>query len=577
MRHFLVFGLLVLCSLNTACEKEISQGDGCNLIVGDLVVSELMLNPVGSDTGKEWIEIYNASSESIILNRVIFRVAGSGEAKDYTVRGAPSVAAKSYFVMGDGNIDELEYLDFSYDDGISAFNNTVGSVQILCKDDVIDQIVYGGESDIEAPDEGKSLAFEGGVAPSYELNDDSTYWCSATETITDDVDGNKGTPGNTNGLCGFATCDDNGTVRDVVPPTSGDLIITEVFGNASGSDTGKEWIEIYMAGSTTVDLNGLSLVITKTTEDDGAQSSEKIWLEGTNCTSASNGAYFVIGASTDTSENGGVSVDVLASDLSMGNSNIEKLTIDLKHGSTIIDTAIVGEPFDGKSTALDPAYLSSSGNDLASNFCEATVTGIFDEIGSPGQANTDLCGGTCNDGGTARAIVAPAAGDFVINEIYANAQATGGANEWIELAIESESAIDLNGLEMSITATSTRVWTLDSNDCIEVSKSTTPYVVIGTDSMSEIPTALNASSTGSLYDSAATISINMNGSDTELDSAAYIDPTDGTSYNLDPSKITTTDNDDVANWCEATTAASVFDTDGLGSPGAANESCNLGQ
>ncbi|MDP7038473.1 MAG: hypothetical protein QGI45_04900, partial [Myxococcota bacterium] len=505
MRHFLVFGLLVLCSLNTACEKEISQGDGCNLIVGDLVVSELMLNPVGSDTGREWIEIYNASSESIILNRVIFRVAGSGEAKDYTVRGAPSVAAKSYFVMGDGNIDELEYLDFSYDDGISAFNNTVGSVQILCKDDVIDQIVYGGESDIEAPDEGKSLAFEGGVAPSYELNDDSTYWCSATETITDDVDGNKGTPGNTNGLCGFATCDDNGTVRDVVPPTSGDLIITEVFGNASGSDTGKEWIEIYMAGSTTVDLNGLSLVITKTTEDDGAQSSEKIWLEGTNCTSASNGAYFVIGASTDTSENGGVSVDVLASDLSMGNSNIEKLTIDLKHGSTIIDTAIVGEPFDGKSTALDPAYLSSSGNDLASNFCEATVTGIFDEIGSPGQANTDLCGGTCNDGGTARAIVAPAAGDFVINEIYANAQATGGANEWIELAIESESAIDLNGLEMSITATSTRVWTLDSNDCIEVSKSTTPYVVIGTDSMSEIPTALNASSTGSLYDSAATI------------------------------------------------------------------------
>ncbi|MBJ80391.1 MAG: hypothetical protein CMH60_03650, partial [Myxococcales bacterium] len=375
MRHLLVFGLLGSCFLTTSCEEPTSQGDGCNLIVGDLVVSELMLNPVGSDSGKEWVEIYNASSESITLNRVIFRVAGSGEAKDYTVRGAPSVAAKSYFVMGDGNTDELGFLDFSYGDGISAFNNTVGSVQILCKDDVIDQIAYGGESGIEAPDEGKSLAFDGGVAPSYELNDVSNYWCSATETISDDVDGNKGTPGNTNGLCGFATCDDNGTVRDVVPPTSGNFIITEVFGNASGSDTGKEWIEVYMAGSTAVDLNGMSLVITKTAEDDGSQSSSTVFFEGTTCISATNGDYIVIGASTDTSENGGVSVDVLASDLSMGNSNIEKLTIDLKHGSTVIDTAIVGEPFDGKSTALDLAFLTSSGNDLASNFCEATVTG----------------------------------------------------------------------------------------------------------------------------------------------------------------------------------------------------------
>lgn len=45
----------------------------------------------------------------------------------------------------------------------------------------------------------------------------------------------------------------------LLQPLVGQVLITEIMYNASGTDTGFEWVEIYNAGSTTVDVTGWKL------------------------------------------------------------------------------------------------------------------------------------------------------------------------------------------------------------------------------------------------------------------------------------------------------------------------------
>src|SRR6188508_2566383 len=63
---------LFLCSLAlAACGGGGGGSDGeCsgNILPGDLVITEVMANPAGPDTGQEWFEIYNASSAAVDLS-----------------------------------------------------------------------------------------------------------------------------------------------------------------------------------------------------------------------------------------------------------------------------------------------------------------------------------------------------------------------------------------------------------------------------------------------------------------------------------------------------------------------------
>lgn len=95
------------------------------------------------------------------------------------------------------------------------------------------------------------------------------------------------------------------TVEVIEAPTggSGDLILSEVLYDVSGTDDGFEWVEIYNAGSTTVDLSGWSLGTggvdyTTTT----------VQLSG----NLAAGALFVVGGPTSDPLNGSPSFDQVA-------------------------------------------------------------------------------------------------------------------------------------------------------------------------------------------------------------------------------------------------------------------------
>ena len=60
---------ILSCSI-AACSNGSGSGNGScadNLLVGDLVITEVMANPEGDDSGNEYFEIYNASSDTIEL------------------------------------------------------------------------------------------------------------------------------------------------------------------------------------------------------------------------------------------------------------------------------------------------------------------------------------------------------------------------------------------------------------------------------------------------------------------------------------------------------------------------------
>ena len=57
----------------TGCGGDVASTDGCDAFVGDIVISEIMANPEGTDTKSEWFEIYNASSRPQVLDRLVIR------------------------------------------------------------------------------------------------------------------------------------------------------------------------------------------------------------------------------------------------------------------------------------------------------------------------------------------------------------------------------------------------------------------------------------------------------------------------------------------------------------------------
>src|SRR5262249_4405370 len=86
------------------CKKSAEPGGDCagDFLAGDLVITEVMPNPVGDDTGKEWFEIYNARAQTVDasgLELVTQKADGTGEAV-HVVVGPQMIGGHTYFVFG---------------------------------------------------------------------------------------------------------------------------------------------------------------------------------------------------------------------------------------------------------------------------------------------------------------------------------------------------------------------------------------------------------------------------------------------------------------------------------------------
>jgi hypothetical protein len=162
----------------------------------------------------------------------------------------------------------------------------------------------------------------------------------------------------------------------------GDLIVTEFLRDPSRVlDSDGEWFEVY--NTTGTDIRMCDWRIADTGSDAFTMTSDLL---------VPAGDYAVLGRSTDTSRNGGATVDyAYALGMSLGNGTSDEII--LSHDGAEIDRVAytTGWPlFGGRSTALRPAGYSASGNDSAANWCLSTSAFGLGDKGTPGAAN-DPC------------------------------------------------------------------------------------------------------------------------------------------------------------------------------------------
>ncbi len=109
----------------------------------------------------------------------------------------------------------------------------------------------------------------------------------------------------------------------------------------------------------------------------------------------------------------------------------------------------------GVALALDPASLSSAGNDQPSAWCEAATPFGDGDLGTPGEPNP-ACGerSAARGGGWPAAkgdgtVRAPAVGDLVISEFLADPAAVPDAvGEWVELQNTTADTLDISGYQL---------------------------------------------------------------------------------------------------------------------------------
>lgn len=355
-------------------------------------------------------------------------------------------------------------------------------------------------------------------------------------------------------------CKDGGVLRAIVSPGPGELVITEVMPSPSAvSDTDGEWVEVQVIAD--IDLNGVEL-------DRAGDTAAPRLIESAICLRVTAGSRLLFARSADPLLNGGLPAVTATFGFSLiGGSATTPGDVRVLANGTLIDAVTWASSPTGAARQLDPDLVDAVANDSEASFCNATTpygTGSPQDLGTPGAANTQ-CGvvvppGSCNDGGTVRAIMKPAAGQLVITEFLADPAGTDTAKEWFEITNTGATAFDLNELTLGRAATTSST-TITSATCLELAPDGFALFARSADPMQNgmLPTVDATFGFGLVN---ATGDVEVRDGATVLDSVTWASSTSGVSSQRDP---------DSPTFCPSTTPYG--DGTNTGSPRAANAQC----
>jgi hypothetical protein len=581
--------LYLAAALLAACGPDDTSGP-CKdeLHAGDLVITEVFADyaaptgGTGADDGKEWFELYNNTDRPVSLQglTVVHSKADGADPSSHTMDDI-TLAPGQFFTLGNSTSDLVPpYVDYGYSADLGQFNNsTGGKLALKCGNDEIDAAQY------ELVKSGHSRQLSNVGPPDYTQNDNLANWCEAHDTEFEP--NNFGTPGQDNDCAPViaGACTDAGSMRAVVSPAPGELVITEVMPSPSKvSDTAGEWFEAKALAP--FDLNGLGL-------DRAGDTANPSVIDSPTCIHVDTGDYVVFAKSIDPSMNGGVMNAAASFGFSMVAGSATSIgDVQIVVGANVIDAISWTKSTTGKALQLDPDVTDAISNDNASNFCDATATYGLGDFGTPGAANSQCAmmppPGMCDDNGTLRAIQKPAAGSLVISEIMPNPKAEP-SQEWFEITNAGSTPFDLNGLGLD-RANDTRVPDqINSAACKQLLPGAFALFARSADSTANgmLPTPDATFGFGMINAGNATTKADVQVVDpasctgtvctTVYDIVEYGTPNgwpsaaataDGVSAQLKPGMFTTTANDAFANFCPG--IAGYGDLTNLGTPKAAN-------
>jgi hypothetical protein len=554
-------GILSLSGCGPTNEPDVCKGR----VVGDLVITEIMADPEGADSGNEYIELYNQLGTDIDLKgfTIYWKKPDGTGLKSHLIR-AGKVPARGYFTLGDVRDGPLpSWIGYSYEDALGGLPQDGATVGIKCKELLLDETSY---TTTQAE---HSRTFDGNLPPDSQGNDNELKWCAAPEDLGAYSGKNYGSPAAPNPGCPLnvpaGNCLESGLTRAVVPPAPGDLLITEVMPDPKlWPDTDGEWIEV--RSNADVDLNGLYL-------SNGTSRSQ---LTSVDCMHVAPGGYAVFASGVDA---GVTAMATFSFQLGNGGGTVTIGTSDAGYDSLTYLAAT-----SGASWQLDPTKLDQFSNDDPANLCKGTVP-VFagtdgGDLGTPGTPNTACTpvtsGTTCIDPGTgtSRNIVSPVVGDLVITEFMADPSAVlDTSGEWFEVYVAG--SVDLNGVVLAgasgtpVTVVNTQCLRPDAGSHVVFARNADPAV------NGALPPVMGTFG-WTLANTSGTITLSIDGG--TLDTVSYSTTQGaGLSTQLDVNKYDVLMNDQAANLCR--TDAGSFGTlpDGgaadKGTPGARNHAC----
>ncbi|MBA3394415.1 MAG: lamin tail domain-containing protein [Deltaproteobacteria bacterium] len=574
---------MALALVLPSCGPSDDEG-GCkdNLRPGDLVITEVFADyaaptgGTGADEGKEWFEVYNASDRPIELEGVKIshgRPDGSTRPKEHVVAFA-TIAPGQYLTLGNSTKDLLPaYVDYGFSADLGDFFNTDGGrLELRCGTSLIDA------ADYQNVRSGRSRELTAGQPPDYTLNDEQANWCEAKDTEFET--NNFGTPGQESDCrpIVIGQCTDGNGSRAAVPPSVGQLVITEVMpGPGAVGATVGEWFEAKATAE--FDLNGVGL------DRAGDTTVNPDIITSPDCIHVTAGSYVVFAKSADSTMNNlpAGSVKGTFRFTLVAGSVASPGDVKIVHDGTVIDAITWTKSTAAKALQLDPDLVDPVSNDSPSNFCDATTpygamygSPARQDLGTPGGENTQCNllppAGMCDAGGTLRPIVKPAAGQLVITEFLANpAGTTDTVREWVEIKNTGATPFDLNGL--TIGRASGTGTPFNSGACVSVAGGAFGLWARSADpAMNGMLPAPDATYAIALVDSNGDIEIRDGA--TVLDATAWTTGiASGLTRQLDPDSTTAgmNDNASAAPWCPGTTAYG--DNTNKGTPKAANVQC----
>ncbi len=211
---------------------------------GHLIISEIMYNPAGSDTDREWIEIYNPTDKKISISKDLLGLIDEKEEKDesgklqntcHKFEDDLEIDSKDFAIIGNKkSAFENDYPDNKalFLDSTLGLGNTEDSIKISfdrCE-------TWETEIEYSSAWGGKDNSLE-----KIDLSgkDEKDNW--QTSYIS------GGTPGKEN---------------STKPPPknySNKIRFNEILPNPKGTDAGSEWIEFFNFGNDTEDLKNWKL------------------------------------------------------------------------------------------------------------------------------------------------------------------------------------------------------------------------------------------------------------------------------------------------------------------------------
>jgi len=372
------------------CNDGGTSREAVSPVAGDLIITEVMPNPAAVADGEgEWFEA--KVLRDVDLNGVGLDRAGDSSNPNVitsadcirVTAGTTALFAQNADTAMNGGLPAGEVratFTFALVDGTAA---APGDVQIVVGTTVIDAISWtstrSGRSHALDPDLVDPIA-----------NDMQTNFCDGATAYGL---GDLGTPNADNEQCLIlppaGMCDDGGTIRAIVKPAVGQLVISEVMPNPKiETPAGQEWFEITNTGATAFDMNELGL-------DQAAGTRAPDVVQTANCISVPPAGFALFARSTDPLANAGlVGVDATFG-FAMSNSGGDLQVVD---GVTVLDSVTWGSVaaaiHDGKSIQLDPDQQNTTANDVTLNtintqvWCLSTpMYGDLTNTGTPKAAN----------------------------------------------------------------------------------------------------------------------------------------------------------------------------------------------